>query len=182
MFGQGGHSLRTERIHKEVKHPPAWLGVGFLLPLAVACSLRKNNISINSKPSGSARITNANRPANADVYIDKFFMARDNGGQPGESAGSFAPGDRTVWCVIQLNQPKANTAVKFVWKAIDGEGAQNKYAYNGKDSMTFEYTTLPDIKSVFSHVTYADDWPTGSYRVEVYINGTLDKTIDYTIE
>jgi hypothetical protein len=25
------------------------------------------------------------------------------------------------------------------------------------------------------------DWPKGSYRVEVYINGNLDKTVDYTI-
>ena len=124
-------------------------------------------------------MTNANRAANADVWVDTIEMANDNGGKPGQFTDSFTPGDRTIYCVIKLNQTKNETAVRFVWKAID---AQNSYAYNGKDSMTIDYTTTPDTKSVFSHVTYAGDWPTGSYRIEVYINGALDKTIDYTIE
>ncbi len=36
--------------------------------------------------------------------------------------------------------------------------------------------------AIFAHLTYSKDWPKGDYRVEVYINGALDKTTDYTIE
>jgi len=35
---------------------------------------------------------------------------------------------------------------------------------------------------VHGHLQLPSDWPKGTYRVEVYINGNLDKTIDYTIE
>jgi len=167
----------------EVKHHLRYLATGLLLALTLACNAGTSKSTSNSSNrSGNAKVTTANRVANADVWIDTIAMARENEGKPGEFTDIFTPGDRTIYCVIKLNQAKNETAVKFVWKAIVGEGAQNSYAYNGKDSMTIDYTTTPDTKFVFSHVTYPDDWPRGSYRVEVYINGALDKTIDYTIE
>jgi hypothetical protein len=161
-----------------MKHLLSSLSAGLLLVVAIACHPeRKKNTSSDSNSGGPAKVTTAPRPANADVWVDKIEMAKNNGGQPGEFTSSFAPDNRTIWCVINLNQPKAGTAVKFVWEA-----PKSSYVYNGKDSMTTDYTTGPDIKSVLGQVTYPSDWPTGSYRVEVYINGALDTTIDYTIE
>ena len=47
---------------------------------------------------------------------------------------------------------------------------------------TIDYTTKSFENKVHGHLTRPDDWPKGSYRVEAYINGALDKTIDYTVE
>jgi hypothetical protein len=35
---------------------------------------------------------------------------------------------------------------------------------------------------VHGHLTLPYDWPKGTYEVDVYINGALDKTIKYTID
>jgi hypothetical protein len=177
MFGHkwlGGYSLGTERTYQGVKHHQAWLVVGLLLLLVVACNLRRNNTSNNSNRGGSAKVTTADRPANADVWVDTINMARDNGGQPGEDTSSFTPGDRTIYCVIHLNLAKTGTVVRFVWEAIEGTQL--------KPILTTDYTTKPLENVVTGNATYPGDWPKGSYQVVVYINGALDKTIYYTIE
>jgi hypothetical protein len=177
MFGHkwlGGYSLGSERIYQEVKHHQAWLAVGLLLVPAVACNFRRNNTSNNSTRSGFAKVATADRPANADVWVETINMARDNGAQPGESTSSFAPGDRTIYCVIHLNLAKTGTVVRFVWEAIEGTQL--------KPILTNDYTTKALENVVTGNATYPVDWPKGSYQVVVYINGALDKTIYYTIE
>ena len=75
----------------------------------------------------------------------------------------------------KLNKAKKGTEIRFVWKAVDVEGEKNK------DIKTTDYTTNSFENKVHGHLQLPYDWPKGSYRVEVYINGNLDKTIDYTI-
>jgi hypothetical protein len=60
--------------------------------------------------------------------------------------------------------------------AIDVQGSRNE------EIKTIDYTTNSFENKVRGHLTLPKDWPTGKYRVEVYINDGLDKTIDYTIE
>jgi len=166
-----------------MKHHSGWLAAALLLFAVLACNLSKNrNNSNNSNAnsnSNSNRISAApiiNRPANADVYVDRIRMAKDDNGQPGEATTSFAPSDHIVHCVADLNKAKGGTKMKFVWKAVDVANGQNG------EIRTVEYTTKSFENKVRGHLTKPTDWPTGSYRVEVYVNGNLDKTIDYTIE
>ena len=130
-----------------------------------------NNTSNNSNAAG---ITTANRAPNVDVWVDTINMARDNGGRPGEDASSFAPGDRTIYCIIHLNLAKTGTVVRFVWEGIEGPRITQ--------IVTTDYTTKALENVVTGHATYNGDWPKGSYRVVIYINGALDKMIYYTIE
>ena len=100
-----------------------WLAAGLLLFAVLACNLSKNtNNSNNSNNSNkNSDSSTSTRPANADVYIDQINMAKDDNGEPGESATSFAPDDHTVHCVINLNKAKAGTKVKFTWIGVDVE-------------------------------------------------------------
>ncbi|HSQ25052.1 MAG TPA: hypothetical protein VLN44_11590, partial [Pyrinomonadaceae bacterium] len=68
------------------------------------------------------------------------------------------------------------TKVRFIWQAVDVQGSKNE------EIKTIDYTTNSFENKVRGHLTLPKDWPTGKYRVEVYINDALDKTIDYTIE
>jgi len=135
-----------------------WLAAGLLLFAVLACNVSKNTNNSNNTNKNSNSSTST-RPANADVYIDQINMAKDENGEPGESTTSFAPDEHTVHCVINLNKAKAGTKVKFTWIGVDVE--------NNK---------------VHAHLTRPKDWPKGTYKVEVYINGALDKTITYTVE
>jgi len=165
-----------------MKHP-GWLAAGLLIFAVLACNLNKNSNNSNDSNNSNSGISSSQsstppiitRPANADVYVKKIYMARDNNGEPGVSATSFDPAGRTIHCVIELNKAKSGTDIRFVWKTVDVPGQTNS-------ENKIEYTTKSFENKVHAHLTMPSDWPKGSYRVEVYINGALDKTTDFKIE
>jgi hypothetical protein len=167
-----------------MKRHSGWLAVGLLLFVVLACNLSKNGNNNNSNNSNSNSNSNnknsntatINRPANADVYVDKIQMAKDKNGSPGEDTTTFEPGDRTIHCVINLNKAKGGTNIKFVWKAVDVTGVPSG------EITTVAYTTKSFENLVHSHLTRPTDWPTGTYEADVYINGALDKIIKFTVE
>jgi hypothetical protein len=167
-----------------MKRHSGWLAAGLLLFAVLACNLSKNSNNNNSNNSNSNSNSNnknsntstTNRPANADVYVEKIHMAKDKDGAPGEDTTTFEQGDRTIHCVINLNKAKGGTNIKFVWKAVDVTGIQSG------DLTTVEYTTKSFENLVHSHLTRPSDWPTGTYEADVYINGALDKIIKFTVE
>jgi hypothetical protein len=154
-----------------------WLAGGLLLVVVLACNTSKNSNNSNNSNSNKASNSSSNtRPANADVYVDTLSMAKDKDGDPGDTTTSFEPGDHTIHCVADLNKAKGGTAVKFIWKAVDVEDSKNG------EIKTIDYSTKSFENKVHAHLTLPRDWPKGSYKVEVYINGALDKTISYTVE
>jgi hypothetical protein len=165
-----------------MKRHSGWLAAGLLLFAVLACNLSKNNNnSNNSNNSNSNRNTNSNtqantRPANADVYVEKISMAKDNNGDPGETTDTFAPSDHTIHCVAELNKAKKGTQIKFVWKAVDVPGRTSE------EIKSIDYSTRSFENKVHAHLTLPTDWPKGKYEVEVWVNGALDKTIQYTVE
>ena len=158
-----------------MKCHPSWLAAGLVLFALLACSIGNTNNSNNSNNSNSESTT-TKKTSTGDVYIDKIHMAKDDNGEPGDSATSFDPSDRTIHCVINLNKPKSGTSVKFVWIMADVGSTKNG------ELKTIEYTTDGKEDLVHAHLTYSRDWDKGTYRVKVYINGDLDKTIDYKVE
>jgi hypothetical protein len=167
-----------------MKHHSGWLAAGLLLFAVLACNTTRNgntnnsnnsnNSNSNSNKNSSSSITN--RPANADVYIDKIHMAKDKNGDPGETTTTFKPGDHTIHCVVTLNKAKAGTVVEFVWFATDVAGSKSE------SIKKLDYTTKAAETEVHGHLTFPNDWPKGTYDVEVYVNDALDKTINYTVE
>ena len=146
------------------------LAGGMIVFAIFACNTSTNknkNINVDIGPT---------RPANAEVYVDQIHMAKDESGNAGESTTTFAPGDRTVHVVITLNKAKAGTQVRVVWIAADVEGAKDK------ELKTLDYTTTAFDKTIPGYLKWSQDWPRGQYKVDVYINGVLDKTINYTVD
>ena len=165
-----------------MKRHPAWLAAGLLLAVVLACNLSKNsnrNANVNENNKNSSRVTNAptpNRPANAEVYVNEINMAKDRDGDPGDEADEFSPVDRTIHCVIMLNKARGGTKIKFTWTAVDVAELGNS------EIRSIDYTTRPFENKIHAHLTLQRDWPKGSYRVEVYINGNLDKQINFMVE
>jgi|SRR3954466_8749282 hypothetical protein len=162
-----------------MKRHPAWLAAGLLLFAVIACNLSKNTNSNNAnRNTNDNKSANANQPnrTNADVYINRIYMAKDNNGRPGDETASFSATDRVVHCVAELNKAKKGTEVRYIWKMIDVEGAKDK------EIRKTDYTTKSFESKVQGHLSLPYDWPKGKYGVDVYIDGELDKTIEYTIE
>jgi len=161
------------RIHR------GWLATGLLIFAVLGCNLSKNSNNSNNSNSNANENRATPQPtrrANTDVYVDRAYMAKADNDRPGEETTTFAPGDRTVYCVIELNKAKKGTKVQVIWKAVDAGGSKNETI------KTTGYTTNSFEKTVTGHLKLSKDWPTGKYQIEVYINDNLEKTVDYTIE
>jgi hypothetical protein len=84
---------------------------------------------------------------------------------------TFSPKD-TVYAAVSTsgNAPSATLTAK--WSYQDGqtvnESSQN-IAPNGPATTTF-------------HISKPDGWPTGNYKVEISLNGTLAVTKDFTVQ
>ena len=156
-----------------------WLAAALLLFTVLACNLSKNNNNSNhsnNKNSNSNKpIAQPTRAPNADVFVEKISLAKDNNGEAGEATTTFEPSDSKIHCVITLNKAKAGTKIRTVWIAVDVAGTKND------EIKTLDYTTNSFEKEIAGFITWKGDWPKGQYRLEVYINGNLDKTIEYTI-
>lgn len=150
-----------------MKHHPAWLAAGLLAFVVLACSLGKtsNSNSTSSPDLGSG------------IAIEEIHMARDDGsGAPGTETDTFATGDRTIHCVTTLKEAKPGTQMRFAWWIVDADNTQNQKVKE------FDYTTKERENIVHAHLTLPKDWPKGKYKVQVYVNGDLDKTALYTVQ
>lgn len=161
-----------------MKHHPAWLAVGLLVFVVLACNFGKK-IPINSNSNTNAN-TNSNSSTEADlgsgVAIKDIHMAKDDGdGKPGDETDVFEPGDRTLHCVANLKVAKSGTQMKFSWWIVDADGSQNQKI----KEINYRTRALENI--VHGHLTLPQDWPSGKYKVQVYVNGDLDKTAFYTV-
>ena len=99
-----------------------------------------------------------------------------NSSSSGPATSTFAQTDRSVYVVINLNKAKSGTDIKVAWIAEDADGATNKQL------KTVEYTTKAFEQKIPGYLTWSTDWPKGRYRVEVYIDGHLDRTVYYEVE
>jgi hypothetical protein len=104
--------------------------------------------------------------------IKDAWTARDNNGTP-EKTTVFAQDD-IFYCMVVLANAPDDTVVKSVWYAVNAEGVDPNYLiseteFTGGGEMTFNLTndTL---------------WPSGSYKVELYLNNELDRTLEFSVE
>lgn len=162
-----------------MKQHPAWLAAGLLVFVVLACNMGKRTANVNVNTNG-----NANRGSSGEIedtgsgtHIEEINMARDNGrGDPGDETTTFRPSDHKIHCIVKLKEAKAGTGMRFSWWVVDSDGTQNKKI---KD---IDYTTRARENIVHAHLSLPDEWPTGNYKVQVYVNGDLDKTVAYTVE
>jgi len=155
-----------------MKHHPAWLAAGLLVFVVLACNMSKKTTNSNSNSNSSTTADEGSGSA-----IKEIHMAKDNGrGAPGDETESFAPSDRTVHCVATLKESKAGTQMKFAWWIVDAEGTKNQKIKE------IDYTTRPLENIVHGHLSLPQDWPSGKYKCQVFVNGDLDKTVNYVVE
>lgn len=99
-------------------------------------------------------------------------MAKDpEGDQP---TTTFAPED-TFYAVIDLDNAPEGTTVRAEWTAVDVEGTEPNTAIDAA-----ELTTGTNQL----HFTLENDtpWPEGDYKVDLFIDGELEKTLAFEVQ
>ena len=160
-----------------MKHHPAWLAAGLLVFVVIACNLGKRTANVNVNSNDNRPPVATTEDAGPGNHIQEVHMAKDNGrGAPGDETTSFSAGDRTIHCVVKLKEAKRGTAMKFSWWIVDADGSKNQKI---KD---IDYTTRTLENIVHGHLSLPQDWPIGKYKVQVYVNDDLDRTVPYSIQ
>jgi hypothetical protein len=105
--------------------------------------------------------------------IKEAKMARDNeGAQP---TTTFAPTDTTFFCNIDLANAPDDTKIKAVWTAVQVEGADPETLID-QSELTAGSGTLH-----FKLATNSS-WPAGKYKVDLYLNDKLDRTVEFQVQ
>jgi hypothetical protein len=161
----------------QMKHHPAWLAAGLLAFAVLACSLGKTTNTNSNSNSNSNSHSSPEVDLGSGNAIKEIHMAKDDGsGAPGTETDTFATSDRTLHCVATLKGAKSGTQMRFAWWIVDADNTQNQKVKE------FDYTTKERENIVHAHLTLPQDWPKGKYKVQVYVNGDLDKTAFYIVE
>ena len=103
--------------------------------------------------------------------IGEAWMARDYEGT--QRTATFGPSE-VFYCVVELKNAPDDTTVKASWTAVDVEGA---------DPDTFITETVLTSGSGNLHFELSNDnlWPTGRYKVDLYLNDELDRTLEFEV-
>ena len=156
-----------------------WFVIGLLVFVVSGC--RSARQTSNTQSENPSQIEGGASAAKPSGLIKEVHMAKDNGkGGPGEEMDTFGPTDKTIHCVVELNEPNAGTKIRYSWWVIDAEGDNNEKVQNEKIE-DVDYTTKPDDRIIHGHLTVPDDWPPGKYKVEVYVNGNLEQSVEYKV-
>lgn len=84
--------------------------------------------------------------------------------------------DQTFYCIVKVDNAPEDTTLKAVWIASDVEGIEPNYLIS-----EFELTTEKDNEFTFN-LENDQLWPPGTYKVEIYMNGTLEETLEFSVE
>lgn len=98
------------------------------------------------------------------ININKMQFARDPAGQRGLTM--FEAKDHTIYCIVGISNPSADVKYKFVWSYYDRSSNQRKDLF----TQELDNQTANEVISKFSS---PHDLATGSYTVEVYIDGRM---------
>lgn len=103
--------------------------------------------------------------------ISEVTLAKDEAGA--EPATVFDQDD-TIYAVIQVANAPDDTKTKAVWTAVEAEGVEPNFVIEET-----EY-----VGSDVSYFSLSNDqlWPVGRYKVDIYLNDELNRTLEFEVE
>lgn len=99
-----------------------------------------------------------------------------DGAQPSSTFGAFD----TVYVVSDLENGIAGNVITSKWYAESVEGLDPNFFLDEADINVTEESFNGTVYFFFEPPT--DGWPAGTYKVEVYFNGALSSTVNFTVQ
>ncbi len=104
--------------------------------------------------------------------IKDATMAKDEAGT--QPTTTFSPTD-TFYCNVTLANAPSDTKVKASWTAVKAEGAQDNIPLDSSELTSGDGT-------LHFKLTNHGPWPAGQYKVDLYLNDKLDKTVTFQVQ
>ena len=113
------------------------------------------------------------------MTLDAAEMRKDDGkGQiSDEKTETFSSSDKKIHCYIHWENPKSGITIKFVYIAVDAGTLKNETIKE------VNLVTVNDTDNLaHSSLTPNRPFPKGSYKVDIYLNDKLARTVEYEID
>jgi hypothetical protein len=94
--------------------------------------------------------------------------------QDGEELTDVFGQEDVFYCIVQLANAPEDTTVKATWIAVNVEGVEPNHVIQETDITT-------DSGQLYFELSNDQLWPTGNYKVEIYLNGELDRTLEFQV-
>lgn len=103
--------------------------------------------------------------------IADAWMATDESGST--RVTSYGQSD-VFYAMVDLRNAPDSTSLKAVWTAVNAEGVPANEVIN---------ETTATMGSGLLHFKLTNDslWPTGEYKVDIYLNDKLDRTLRFEV-
>jgi len=111
-----------------------------------------------------------------ELGLSNLRMAFDQDGQ--NLTSTYSPSD-VFYAVADLSNAPQGTAVQAKWIAVNAEGTE--------PNLEFQEQTLDMSEETFSGTIYFqlsndEGWPPGQYKVDLYLNGTLAQSAEFSVQ
>jgi hypothetical protein len=105
----------------------------------------------------------------ATVTLSKDYK----GGKAIDPTETFSPQNHTFHAVVKVNSAPAGTVVGAIWTILE----------DGEEVVHSKEIVL-DGEQDFAHFTLSnpEDWESGTYRVEITLDGKAKRTIDFAVQ
>ncbi len=150
------------------------LALALLVFVALACSSSEGS-------SGTSNSNDSSKPSvgsSTEFKIDVAEMRKDDGnGEPSsEASNDFTQAEKKIHAYINWDNPKAGVKLKFVYTAVDAGGAKNVALK--EITMTTENELQNEARGTLKPTK---PLPKGSYKVDIYVNDKLERTLTFRI-
>ncbi len=133
-------------------------------------------VAATDQPAKTDKAAGDKAAGNEGVTIKSIVLKRDNGNnEAGDTVDQFLATDRTQYFEAETSRLlDAGTKVKWSFTAVK--------TTSGNDILIKDVTTDVLVANQLSaHISLPNDWPVGSYKVDVYFNDNLIKTLNYEV-
>ncbi len=104
--------------------------------------------------------------------ISNAYLSSDSDGN--NETTSFDPAE-TFYAIVEVQNAPDDTTLRAVWIAVDVEGVDPDFVIDeasitteGMDTFTFDLSNT-------------SNWPGGNYKVDIYLNDKLDRTLEFEV-
>ena len=109
--------------------------------------------------------------------VEDVYLARDDGaGKAGDVTNTFSPGDIPIHCIVVLTASEP-TAVKMHLVAVKVGGVKPESRV-----VTSSFNTTRGHDRVFFTGRPHGTWAAGSYRIDIFVEGKLEKSIGFDVK
>jgi hypothetical protein len=116
------------------------------------------------------------RASGPETSLENLRLSYDKNGE--EVTSLFSNTD-DFYAVVELNDATLDTVVTAVWTAVDvaDTDPEDKVREN-----TLNVTQESFSGTIYFRLSNDEIWPSGRYRVDIYLNDTLDQSLEFNVE